>query len=319
MTRTIHITDVGPRDGLQSQPTQVDTDGKRALIAALLAAGLRRIEATSFVSPKAVPQMADADALVGGLRAPADARISVLVPNRRGLERAVAAGANEIAVVLSATETMNQKNIRMGLGEALATCKDTLGAAVAAGLRTRAYVAVAFTCPFEGDTPTDRVVELALQMQAAGAQEVVIADTIGAAAPTDVERVLAALLERMPTDLVGMHFHDTRGLALANAWAAITRGVRRFDASIGGLGGCPFAPGAAGNLATEDLVLMATQCGYETGISLDALLDAIDTAGRLVGYPVGGRSERWLRRRNRAVAEQAQALKPSPTSAAAGT
>jgi hydroxymethylglutaryl-CoA lyase len=309
MAEALHITEVGPRDGLQSQATPVDTSGKLALVAALFSAGLRRIEATSFVSPKAVPQMADAEAVLGGLAAPADARISALVPNQRGLQRAVASGAREIAVVLSATETMNRKNIRMGLAQALQTCEDTLAEAAAAGLRTRAYVAVAFRCPFEGDTPTGRVVDLALQMQAGGAGEVVIADTIGAAAPADVERVLTALLARMPAERVGMHFHDTRGMALANAWAAIGHGVRRFDASIGGLGGCPFAPGAAGNLATEDLALMAAQCGYDTGIRLDALIDAIDTAGRLVGYPVGGRSDRWLRRQ----------LTPSPTSAAAAT
>jgi hydroxymethylglutaryl-CoA lyase len=313
MAETLHVTDVGPRDGLQSQASPVDTAGKLELVTALFAAGLRQIEATSFVSPKAVPQMADAEAVLAGLRGPADARISVLVPNQRGLQRAVAAGAREVAVVLSATEAMNQKNIRMSLELALQACKDTLADATAAGLRTRAYVAVAFTCPFEGITPTDRVVDLALQMQAAGAGEVVIADTIGAAAPIDVDRVLSALLARMPADVLGMHFHDTRGMALANAWAAIGHGVRRFDASIGGLGGCPFAPGAAGNLATEDLALLASQCGFDTGIRLAALLDAIDTAGRLVGYPVGGRSERWLRR------QHATALKPSPTPAAAAT
>ncbi len=311
MAEMLNVTDVGPRDGLQSQASPVDTAGKLELVAALLAAGLRRVEATSFVSPKAVPQMADAEAVLAGLRGRADAGISVLVPNQRGLQRAVSAGAREVAVVLSATETMNRKNIRMSLEQALQTCTDTLADAAAAGLRTRAYVAVAFTCPFEGITPTDRVVDLALRMQAAGAGEVVIADTIGAAAPTDVDRVLSALLARMPADVLGMHFHDTRGMALANAWVAIGHGVRRFDASIGGLGGCPFAPGAAGNLATEDLALMASQCGFDTGIRLDALLDAIDTAGRLVGYPVGGRSARWLRR------QRATALEPSPTSAAA--
>ncbi len=297
MTEPLFITDVGPRDGLQSQRTPVDTAGKRELIAALFAAGLRRIEATSFVSPRAVPQMADADALVKDLHAPADARVSVLVPNQRGLARAVAAGAREVAVVLSATETMNQKNIRMSLEVALRTCKDTLADAARAGLRTRAYVAVAFACPFEGDTPTARVVDLALQMQAAGAGEIVIADTIGAAAPTDVNRVLDALLARMPAERIGLHFHDTRGMALANAWAAIGHGVRRFDASIGGVGGCPFAPGAAGNLATEDLALMAQQCGFDTGIDLGTLLDAVDTTSRLVGYQVGGHSARWLARR----------------------
>jgi len=291
------ITDVGPRDGLQSQPSMVPTEGKRELIRALFAAGLRRIEATSFVSPQAVPQMADAGELMKDLDAPDDARVSVLVPNMRGLERAAAAGAQEIAVVLSATETMNRKNIRMGLHEALDTCMATLGAAVRQGLRTRAYVAVAFACPFEGRTPPGIVADLAQEMKSAGASEIVVADTIGAAAPADVLQVLEALGRRgLPVDAIGMHLHDTRGMALANAWCAIAEGVRRFDTSIGGLGGCPFAPGAAGNLATEDLVLMAHQCGLDTNIELDRLLQAVDVAGRLVGYPVGGRSHKWQSR-----------------------
>lgn len=299
MADRLYITDVGPRDGLQSQRTMVSTEGKRALIEALFDAGLRQIEATSFVSPKAVPQMADADDLIRGLTMPDDARVSVLVPNQRGLERAVEAGAREVAVVLSATETMNQKNIRMSLDAALRTCRETLAEASRAGLRTRAYVAVAFACPFEGATAPAKVLELAQEMRAAGAGEVVIADTIGAAAPTDVSRLLDSLLLHLPVEILGMHLHDTRGMALADAWCAMALGVRRFDASIGGLGGCPFAPGAAGNLATEDLALMAQQCGLETGIDLDALCRAIDTASRIVGYQVGGHSRAWLARGGR--------------------
>lgn len=294
MAERLLITDVGLRDGLQSQATMVPTEGKHELIRALFAAGVRRLEATSFVSPQAVPQLADAGALMRDLQAPDDAVVSVLVPNMRGLERAAAAGAKEIAVVLSATETMNRKNIRMGLDEALQSCTATLTEAARQGLRTRAYVAVAFACPFEGPTPPDRVAEFAKMMLEMGAGEVVIADTIGAAAPVDVLRVLGALRQSgVAVDTVGMHLHDTRGMALANAWCAIEQGVRRFDTSIGGLGGCPFAPGAAGNLATEDLGLMAHQCGFETGVALDRLLDAVEVAGRLVGYPVGGRSHKW--------------------------
>lgn len=300
MQDRILITDVGPRDGLQSQASQVPTAGKVELIGALLDAGLRRIEATSFVSPQAVPQMADADAVIRGLAAPADAQVSVLVPNLRGLERAVAAGAKQVAVVLSATETMNRKNIRMGLDEALQACKATLAQAARQGLRTRGYVAVAFACPFEGPVAPSRAAALAVQLQEAGAGEVVMADTIGAAAPADILAVTFALRQAGldPAD-AGMHLHDTRGMALANAWCAIGEGVRRFDASIGGLGGCPFAPGAAGNLATEDLVLMARQCGMDTGIDLNRLLDAVDVASRLVGYRVGGRSYRWQARSRR--------------------
>lgn len=296
MADHLFITDVGPRDGLQSQKTLVDTAGKRALIDALWSAGLRGIEATSFVSPKAVPQMADAHEVLHELPVPADGRLSALVPNPRGLERALAAGVREIATVLSATETMNQKNIRMGLDQTIQTCRETLQLAQQAGLRTRAYVAVAFECPFEGKTPVDTVLKLAEQMAEVGAQEIVIADTIGAAAPRDVDALFAPLVKVIATDRLGIHLHDTRGMALANAWAAIGHGIRRFDSSVGGLGGCPFAPGAAGNLATEDLVLMALQCGLPTGVDLRALMTAVDLAGSLVGYEVGGRSARWLRR-----------------------
>ena len=288
------ITDVGPRDGLQSQKTQVSTEGKLQLIQALFDAGLPSVEATSFVSPKAVPQMADADVLLPRVKVPATARLSVLVPNLRGLERAAQAGATEVAVVLSATDTMNRKNIAMDLSVATSTCVAVLEQASQLGLTSRAYVAVAFECPFEGLTSPARVLDLAVRMSDAGAGEIVLADTIGAAAPAQVQRLLSALLGRIEVAQLSMHFHDTRGMALANAWAAIALGVRRFDASIGGLGGCPFAPGAAGNLATEDLVQMAEQCGFSTGVNLQALVRAVALAGELVGYPVGGRSARWL-------------------------
>lgn len=294
-TEQVRITDVGPRDGLQSQKTLVSVAGKLALIEALWAAGMPAIEATSFVSPKAVPQMADADALLPAIAVPAGRRLSALVPNQRGLERAMLAGCREIAVVLSATETMNQRNIRMGLDEAIATARDTLRDAQAQGLATRAYIAVAFACPFEGNTPTECVHALSVAMAEAGAGEIVVADTIGAAAPSDVQRVVQALLQSLPAQTLGLHLHDTRGMALANAWQGLQMGVRRFDASIGGLGGCPFAPGAAGNLATEDLALLCAQAGLETRINLEALVRAIDVAETLVGYPVGGRSLRWIR------------------------
>jgi hydroxymethylglutaryl-CoA lyase len=290
------ITDVGPRDGLQSQKTLVPAQGKIALIDALWKAGLPAIEATSFVSPKAVPQMADAEEVLRCAAVlPAGRRLSALVPNQKGLERAMQAGCREIAVVLAATETMNERNIRMGLDVAIATAKATLRDAINLGLRTRAYVAVAFACPFEGPTPVSRVYELSRAMQDAGAHEVVIADTIGAAAPNDVEYVMAPLLRSMPADLLGLHLHDTRGFAAANAWQGLQMGIRRFDASLAGLGGCPFAPGAAGNLATEDLALLCRQTGYHTGLDLNALVQAIDLAQELVGYPIGGRSLRWLR------------------------
>lgn len=298
----LFITDVSPRDGLQNQPTPVSTEAKAGLIRLLAQAGVASVEATSFVSPKAVPQMADAGQLLAQVQGELpDLRVSVLVPNLKGLERARAASAREIAVVLSATETMNRRNINMGLDEAVQVSEQTLQAAAAAGLRTRAYVAVAFDCPFEGAVPLDRVVSLAHRMRVAGAGEVVIADTIGAAAPGMVRERLQAILQAVPQQQLAAHFHDTRGLGAANAWAAIEAGVRRLDASAGGLGGCPFAPGAAGNVATEDLVLMAERSGLATGIDLDGLLRAIDHVEARLGRPLGGRSIAWLRRRRPAA------------------
>lgn len=310
----IFITDVALRDGLQNQKVMVDTDAKLQLIRLLAAAGVRSIEATSFVSPKAVPQMADAGELVPRvLAALPGLRTSVLVPNLKGLERAHAAGAPEIAVVLSATATMNQKNINMGLEQATQVSEQTLLAARRLGLRTRAYVAVAFDCPFEGPTPIDAVLTASRRMLAAGADEIVIADTIGSAAPRQVKQRLAALLQTVPVAQLAVHFHDTRGMGVANAWAALEAGVRRFDASVGGIGGCPFAPGAAGNLATEDLVLMAEQSGLATGISLPCLLDAIDFAAFELQHAVGGRAITWLRRQREKQQEAATQTRPAVT------
>jgi len=293
----IHITDVAPRDGLQNQPVHLGANDKLRLVQLLAAAGVRSIEATSFVSPKAVPQMADAAELLPLVHAALpELRCSVLVPNLKGLERAHAAGAAEIAVVLSATETMNQRNINMGLEQATEVSERTLAAAQALGLRTRAYVAVAFDCPFEGETPLAEVLRLAQRMQAAGAGEIVIADTIGSASPGMVKQRMRVLAEAIAPERLAIHLHDTRGMAVANAWAALEAGIRRFDASVGGIGGCPFAPGAAGNLATEDLVLMAERSGFSTGIALDGLLEAIDFAQERLQRPLGGRAIAWLRR-----------------------
>jgi hydroxymethylglutaryl-CoA lyase len=293
----IIITDVAPRDGLQNQQVHLSTDAKLRLVELLVAAGLPSIEVTSFVSPKAVPQMADAGDLVPRVQSAfAQLRSSVLVPNLKGLERAHAAGAQEVAVVLSATETMNRKNINMSLAQATEVSEQTLVEAQRLGLRTRAYVAVAFDCPFEGPTPLAAVQTACARMLQAGAGEIVIADTIGAAAPGQVKERFAALVRDIPVAQLGAHFHDTRGMGVANAWAALEAGVRRFDASVGGIGGCPFAPGAAGNLATEDLVLMAEQGGFATGISMPGLLAAVDFAEQQLQRPLGGRAITWLRR-----------------------
>ena len=293
----IHITDVSLRDGLQNQPIHVDTQVKLELIRRLALAGVRSVEVTSFVSPKAVPQMSDAaDLLSRVMEQLPDLRTSALVPNLKGLERACAAGAREIAVVLSATETMNRKNINMGLSQATEVSVLTLQAAKVLGLQTRAYVAVAFDCPFEGPTSLDTVVDLSRRVHAAGADEVVVADTIGSASPGMVKQLLQVLLQAIPADQLAMHFHDTRGMGVANAWAALEAGIRRFDASAGGIGGCPFSPGAAGNLATEDLVLMAERSGFATGIDVHALLDVIGYAETALQHSFGGRSSQWLRK-----------------------
>lgn len=294
MRETVLINEVGARDGLQNQPVYVSCDDKLRLIEALAAAGVRTIEATSFVSPKAVPQMADADQLFPRLPHPERIAYSALVPNRRGLERARAVGVKEIAVVLSATDTMNRRNINMSLDEAQAVSEDTVRAAVAGGVRAKAYVAVAFECPFEGAVASARVLALSESMFAAGAHEVVIADTIGAAAPAAVKRLLSECVSHFGAVRLSAHFHDTRGFALANAWAALEQGIRKFDASLGGLGGCPFAPGAAGNAATEDMVILFEQCGLSTGVDLQKLRQAVVLAGQLVRLRIGGRTAAWL-------------------------
>lgn len=308
MREAVLINEVGARDGLQNQPVHVSRADKLRLIEALAEAGVRAVEATSFVSPKAVPQMADADQLFPRLPHPERIAYSALVPNKRGLERARAVDVKEVAVVLSATDTMNRRNINMSLDEAQAVSADTVRTAVADGLRAKAYVAVAFECPFEGAVAPARVLALSESMFAAGAQEVVIADTIGAAAPAAVTRLLRECVARFGAARLSAHFHDTRAMAMANAWAALEAGIRKFDASVGGLGGCPFAPGAAGNVATEDLVVMFEQCGYDTSIDLGRLRQAVALAGALTGHAVGGRTTTWLQTQEEKRARQARTV-----------
>lgn len=314
MTELVIINEVGLRDGLQNQPVQVACSDKLRLIQALIDAGIRAIEATSFVSPKAVPQMADADQLFPQLPNKEVVAYSALVPNLRGLERARAAGVREIAVVLSATETMNRRNINMSLAEAVSVCQQTIIEALNSGMTAKAYVAVAFSCPFEGMTPPDRVMSLGDGMLAAGASEITIADTIGAAAPSAVSRMFKQCVSAWGTERVSAHFHDTRALAVANAWAALEAGVRKFDASLGGLGGCPFSPGAAGNAATEDLVLLFEQCGFTTGINLPNLRKAIALASELVQRKIGGRTTMWMEaddRKNQREAGESAVAEPA--------
>lgn len=289
---TVIINDVGPRDGLQNDPGSVSPVRRAELIKALVAAGVPAVEVASFVSPKAVPKMAGADEVVAALDLDS-ADFSALIPNHRGYDLAVAAGIRSVAVVLSATDTMNRKNINMDLETTVRICGEIVGRAVADGVRPRAYVSVAVECPYEGLVPEARIEDLAARMFDAGAVEVIVADTIGAANPQQVKSLFSRLVSSFGADRLSAHFHDTRALALANAWQALECGIRKFDASIGGLGGCPFAPGAAGNLATEDLASMLEQSGFHTGIDMQRLLQVVALARKFVGHDLGGRSLAW--------------------------
>ena len=293
----VTINDVAPRDGLQNEPVAVPTAERVRLINALVDAGLPAVEVASFSSPRAVPKMAGADEVVAGLDLDR-AEFSALVPNRKGYERARAAGARSVVVVVAATETMNARNINMGLDQALAMCRDVLQQARHDGLHARAAVAVAFECPFEGEVADADVERFAAALFAAGARQVIVADTIGAGNPKRARGLFGRLANAFGPGSLAAHLHDTRALALANAWQAVECGIRSFDASAGGLGGCPFAPGAAGNLATEDLVSLLHQAGLHTGVDPAALLGVVDTIGTLVGRPVGGRSLPWLQKQH---------------------
>lgn len=296
MSDFVIVNEVGPRDGLQSQGKTLSIDERLLMIDALLDSGIRSIEVGSFVSPKAVPQMAGTGELFGLLPMADTVAYSALVPNLRGYELALAAGVRSVAVVLSATETMNQRNINMSLEQATDVCAALMQRARQDGIQARAYVAVAFECPFEGLTPPSVVEYLSQRMFESGADKVIIADTIGATNPRAVRQVLERLDSAGMARQLSCHFHDTRGMALANVLAALEWGVREFDSSIGGLGGCPFSPGATGNLATEDLVLMLDGMGLRTGIEPLAMVDAVKRVQALTGTPLGGHSYRWLER-----------------------
>jgi hydroxymethylglutaryl-CoA lyase len=270
----ITVVEVGPRDGLQNERASVSTADKIEFVNRLSAAKLSVIEVSAFVSPKWVPQMADAAEVFAGITRRAGARYTALVPNLAGLDRAMAARVDEVAIFASSTEAFSRKNINQSIDESLASYKQVADRALAAGLRVRGYLSTAFGCPFEGSVAPERVADLAARLVDLGAFEVAISDTIGIAHPGQVPRVLDAVLTRVPVQQIALHFHDTRGTALANVYAALPLGVRTFDASTGGLGGCPYAPGAAGNLATDDLIYMLDGLGLETGVSLAGVSDA---------------------------------------------
>jgi hydroxymethylglutaryl-CoA lyase len=304
----VRIYEVGPRDGLQNEAVAVGMDAKREYIRRLVAAGLREVEATSFVSPRAVPQLADADELLRDLPRPAGVRFPVLVPNMRGFERAAAAGADSVAVFTAATDAFTSRNIGMSIAESLAAFRPVLAAAGERGWWRRAYVSTAFGCPYTGRVEPQRAVDVALRLLDIGADEVCFGDTIGVAVPVQVTRLTElALAAGIPVDGIAFHFHDTRGTALANVVAGLEAGVRCFDSSAGGTGGCPFAPGAAGNLATEDLVYLLDGLGYAHGVSLDGVLDAARYISSVLGRPLAskvGQAGGWDPATGRAVGRE---------------
>jgi hydroxymethylglutaryl-CoA lyase len=262
----------------------VPTEGKIELINSLAASGLPSIEITSFVSPKWIPQLADARDVAERVAAGTGVAFTALVPNRRGLDSALAAGMKEVAVFLSASETHNKRNVNKSIAETLRAFEDVVEPALEAGLRVRAYVSTVFGCPYEGDVDPAKVLDLSRRLLGMGVYQISLGDTIGVANPRQVERVLGPIIAELGAQALAVHFHDTQGTALANCVVALTQGITTVDSSIGGLGGCPYAPGASGNLATEDLVAMLHAMGIETGIDLDALVDCSRMAASLVGH-----------------------------------
>jgi hydroxymethylglutaryl-CoA lyase len=280
---SVEIREVGPRDGLQNEPP-VPVAARVRLIDALSETGLRRIEAASFVRAEAIPPMAGSGEVMAAITRAPGVVYSALVPNPKGAELALAAGADELELVVSASETHNQKNVRRSVAESLIGARDLIELAHAENVPVEAIVSTAFGCPYEGDVAPERVVQIAGHLLDGGADRLSFGDTTGMATPRRVNDLLDELARAgIGAERVGLHFHDTRGTALANVMAALERGVTRYDASVGGLGGCPYAPGASGNAVTEDLVHMLGDMGIDTGIDLDALLDCARLAQEIVG------------------------------------
>jgi isopropylmalate/homocitrate/citramalate synthase len=274
LPRRVTVVEVGPRDGLQNEKNPLSIGDRVALCDRLVAAGLPVVEVGAFVSPKRVPQMAGSDEVLRRVAKPKGVRLPVLVPNRTGYEQALAAGAREIAVFTAASETFNRRNTNASIDESFARFASFLPHAKREGLRVRGYVSTCFGCPYEGTVPPERVVDVALRLVDAGCDEVSIGDTIGVAVPTQVADLVGRVKNVIPADRLAVHFHDTRGTALANVLAALQEGVSVVDSSAGGLGGCPYAPGASGNLATEDVLYMLHGMGIETGVDLAAVAGA---------------------------------------------
>lgn len=289
LPKEVTVFEVGPRDGLQNESKHIETADKVALIEAIAQAGLKQIEVTSFVSPKWIPQLADGAQVIASLSLPTDVSISALVPNLKGYEAAKASGLKQINLFLSASEAHSKKNINKSVAEALSTMKEVADVALQDGMRLRCYVSTVFACPYEGPVSINSVLKVVEGLVSMGVHEISLGDTIGAANPLQVKQVLDALKGLVSFERLALHFHDTRGTALANVVAGIESGVTIFDSSLGGLGGCPYAPGASGNLATEDLVYMLHGMGIKTGIDLPALVEAGALAQKLLGKELPGR------------------------------
>jgi hydroxymethylglutaryl-CoA lyase len=290
----VKIVDVGPRDGLQNEKQPVAAQHKIALVHALQEAGLREIEVTSFVSPKWVPQMGDNAEVMAGIQRRAGVRYSVLTPNMKGFEAALPTKPDEIVVFGAASEAFSQKNINCSIAESIERFAPVTEAARAAGIKVRGAISCAVGCPYEGEIAPERVGMVARLMKQIGVQHVGVADTIGVGTPRKVQRALEAALEHYPLEEISGHYHDTYGQALSNVYASLELGISTFDTSVSGLGGCPYAKGATGNVATEDVVYLLHGLGIETGIDLDKLIDAGVAIRAALGQPTGSRVARAL-------------------------
>lgn len=298
LPRRVTVVEVGPRDGLQSQGAVIPVSAKVTLVDLLSESGLPVIEAGAFVSPKWVPQMADSDQVLTRIRKAPGVRYPVLVPNLQGLERALAAGAREIAVFTAASETFNRKNTNAGIAESIERFRPVTERAKIEGIRVRGYVSTCFGCPYEGPVAPEKVLEVVRLLDGIGVREFSVGDTIGVAAPGGIEAVFTLLLGEFPADRLALHAHDTRGTALVNCYRALDMGIHVFDTSAGGVGGCPYAPGATGNLATEDLLYLLDRMGIETGVNLAKVAAASVFLEDVLGTPLPGRAYRAVRRSN---------------------
>jgi hydroxymethylglutaryl-CoA lyase len=295
MKSYVKVVEVGPRDGLQNEKQLVPAQAKIELIQRLADAGLPVVEATSLVSPKWVPQMADADEVLAGVERRKNVSYPVLVPNVQGLERALAAGVEEIALFTAASSAFTQKNINATVEESLVRMAPVIEQALAKNIKVRAYVSTALGCPYQGDVPVSEVVRVSKALVDQGVYEISLGDTIGVGTPKKAREMLRACADAVGMDKLAAHFHDTRGQALANVLACLEEGVRVVDASVSGLGGCPYANGASGNLATEDLIYMLHGMGFETGVNLDALLETSRWISSVLGREPASKTARAIR------------------------